>query len=89
MSLNEEGHSFHINKTTLERRISTNNLEKIGRLGSDSSLGKSTKKLAKHFNKMQKHGFAPTKMKFKESHLTLQTCCESIINLRTSNMCRY
>lgn len=62
MSLNEAAHSYNIPKTTLKRRIATNNLEKTDRLGPDGSLGKTTEeKLSMHIKKLQKQGFAPTR----------------------------
>jgi hypothetical protein len=64
MGVNEAAKAFSIPKSTLLRRMKTNNLVKKHRLGPDSLSGEiAEKKLATRIKKLQRSGFAPTREK--------------------------
>lgn len=60
MGVNEAAREFGIPKTTLKRRLKSDNKSKTDRLGPPSCLGdEAENKLVNHILKLQKHGFAP------------------------------
>lgn len=62
VGVNEAAASFNIPKTTLKRRLATDNLKKTNRLGPDGVLGRNAEtKLVNHIQKLQRYGFAPTR----------------------------
>lgn len=63
MGINEAAKAFGIPKTTFKRRLKTNNMDKMNRLGPDCSLGTTVEaKIVNHIKKLQKAGFAPTRL---------------------------
>lgn len=67
MGVREAANSFSIPKSTLIRRLRSNNAEKNSRLGPDSTLGaQAENKLANHIKKLQKFGFSPSRREVRE-----------------------
>ncbi|KAF2891823.1 hypothetical protein ILUMI_14350 [Ignelater luminosus] len=65
--VNKTSKSFNIPKTTLKRKIKSNNTEECNRLDPDSTLGANAeKKFANHIKKLQKNDFSPTKQEVRE-----------------------
>lgn len=61
MGVNEASRSFGVPKTTLKRRLKSNNVIKKS-LGPPSILGEvNERKIVGHIKKLQKYGFAPTR----------------------------
>lgn len=62
MGLNDAARTFGVPRSTIQRRMKTNNLTKCNRLGPPSCLGEEIElKLVVHIKKLQKYGFAPTR----------------------------